>query len=384
MADEATTTTTTEQATAPAQETTPQPKPMVSMLDAFKSAIEGKEPSNEPAKAPDKPKEAAKAEAKPEAPKGQQETAKAERKRDPSGKFAAVADDAPEPTQTHAEENEGIRSLRKQYEATKRELEALKTAKVPQFEPEELAKLKSDLEEKEKIIARVKYEHSQEYRSKYEAPLAELVESAKALVDDEQHKAIEFLFDMPSGKKRLEAIERLIDSATPGRQAELLRLASDAAKLVGERNKAIGNPRERLAELERSEQARQEHIRQEQSKFASQLFEETAVKASKVFEMFRAKDGDDAHNQAVERRMKEAREFMLGQPDASKIAEMTFYGVAGKEAIPLLRKATAEIAKLTKELETLRASRPGIGGSQVQGGDKPKTFLEALKAEMAA
>lgn len=316
-----------------------------------------------------------------EKPEAKEKEKPSERARDEKGKFAAnkaAEEAAKEP------ENEGIKSLRKAYEAAQKERDELK-AKLQQtgagIDIEEVEKLRARASEQEKILARVKYEATNEYQTKFVQPLSELVRYAKDLVPDEdQAAAIELLFDWAPSKRRTEALDRLIENATPGKQAELLRIAAQAASLVIERDKAKGNPVERLKEMETQAQARQKAQFEQQVKLATEVFDRTAGEAADAFEFFR-KTGDPQHDANVDRRVKVARDFMLGNPDIEQISEMAFYASLGKESAALLPKAQAEIARLTKELEDLRSKRPAASGFSGgnQSSEKPNFFTAFMQ-----
>ena len=312
---------------------------------------------------------------------------KADRARDAKGRFAAIAEQADgdaEPGQTQQaqpeHESKGIKQLRSEYERVKKELDELRVKQTPAFDPSEIEAIKKEKERLEGIVAKVKYQETKEYQEKYVKPLESTIKKATNIAGQEHHSKIALLFDMPESDARREAIERIIENSSLARQAEVLRLASEASSIVEARTEAIGDPKSRLAELERQEQLRQQAEQKQLQQFKRNLFDETAKEAANAFELFRAKQGDEAHNKAVERRLKEAESFMLGNPDPDQIAEMTFYAVAGKEAIPMLHRAQKEIQKLTKELEDMRSKRPTFGQGQ-STQSKPVSAVEAfLKA----
>lgn len=373
-------------------------KGMVSFAEAFTATLKDKEAGEALAKGkkPQQPAPEAK-ETPPQAPdaadkkkEAAQEQPKQRDRDQNTGRFKAFGAETPEGEAAKPESDKDLnfRNLRTKLEAAEAKVREYEAKSSLSHDPAEIEGYKSKIAEYEKKLAKVSYESSEEYRSKYAAPMEDIVKQATELVDPKNAAKLAFVLDMLPGQNRTQALQSIIEDAPDAVRFEILGLAREAGKIAIERQKALGNPQARMEEIQRAEQARKNAIAEQEKRFVDELITGTAAEAAKAFpEFFGQKDGDEGHNTAVKNRLNAVREFMIPDPNdqdrPTKIAEAAFYSVIGREAAPIIARANKEIAKLTKEIETLKGARPAINGSAPQGGGERKSFMDKFRAGLA-
>lgn len=384
-----------EQTTTPVVEAT---KPFgVSLADKFAEAIE-KGASAVLSPEQSKPQEAPKPEAKPvqEDPKeeAKPDVQVAEKKKsrffevkdepstDPAKPDAKLdaAQEAKEPEKPVAPvqaepDNAPIKQLRDNYKRVKEELERLKAERESVVDTSELDRLKGELDEREKLISRLRYEESKEYREKYVAPAQNALERIKKSLPTEKHDAFMALAVQPPSGARTAAIEQLLEGESTLRQLEIARLLGQHDDIQEERGRALSQARDRAQAV-----MREEH--QRFSKQSEKVFGEVLNEAMEELPIFNVNDGDANQQREVQAMVAEAKKLFSGDNDMHTVAAASLLAVAAKRAIPLLAQMEKLVAQKDAEIARLRNVEPKAPAVQPPQDRKPATVFDAVAAAM--
>lgn len=366
----------------------------VSLADKFAEAMEkgaGAVLSQEQPKAPE-PQKAQAQPASEAAPESKEvEVQPVEKKK---SRFFEVKDDAPatesKPDETKQEvkesekqasqpvvepENAPIKQLRDNYKRVKEELERLKAERESVVDTSELDRLKGELEEREKVISRLRYEESKEYREKYVAPAQNALERIKKSLPSEKHDAFMALAVQPPSGARTAAIEQLLEGESTLRQLEIARLLGQHDDIQEERGRALAQARERAQAVMREEQQRFH-------KQGDKVFNEVLTEAMEELPIFKVNDGDANRQKEVQSMVAEARRLFSGDNDMHSVAAASLLAVAAKRAIPLLAQMEKLVAQKDAEIARLRSVEPKAPAVQAAQEKKPATMYDAIAQAM--
>lgn len=261
---------------------------------------------------------------------------------------------------------------------------------------QELAAAKKRLEQYEKDLQLTRYERSEEYSQKYQAPYQSAVSRAyrevKELLaydpnpDDPDNPkermatAADFdeIYQLPTGQAIKLAKQRFGDAAMTiiGHRSKIRELAEAAYNAIEEHKGKAG-------EIETRTKAQME----QHHKAMVSLFEQaTNLHSQKNPELFLPRDGDNEGNELLEK----GKQFALGifsgndglnpvqiaQRDSIAFNRLSAYPRVMRD----LKKTRAELAEANKIIEGLRASGPGKPSAAAGGGKVEPEYKDALTA----
>lgn len=385
-------------AAAPAAPAVPPPpgtsKHMAASFDALEKFIT-KAPEEAPANPPAQPAKPTKA---AEAPKP------AEGKPDAPAKPTEATPEAakaPEKSEAGQKLRTAYESTKKERDALKQELDALKARKLeehPDYKPfsEKLTAAEKRAQELDEKLKFTDYSKSEEFQTKYVKPLQETWADAQQEIlqfpvtdptTQELRLPTEDEFSRIMSAPTVEAVKMardLFGDFAPQviqRRNELVKLAAAQRKALDE-YKTLGAEREKA-----SSQAREEQTRREGEMF--QRFTKEAMENPALAEWFKAADGDTEGAQLFKDSLELATAAMSGQHLAKLTPEERVRLHAevrnAAAAAPLLHhklvKAGARIKELEAKLAEFKKSEPGSGAAAESGkppGPKRGTMDAAL------
>lgn len=342
---------------------------------------------NPPDPKQDKPKE--------EAPKTPEEPPKEEAKtpqEEPKQEKEETPKDQPKDAKPKVS---GIEQLRKEYESAKaeklrleQEIKTLKEKKPPEVSMDELDKLRRERDDALQIVKRVDRQKHPEFKREFIEPLQSIIKKARQYVPAESHGALEAILNSPASEQRLAALESIIEPLSGARQSEIMRLADSAQDIISRRESALSEADGWFQEQQRrdADSARDKWKREKEA--WEHDFESVGREASEAIEIFQFKAGDEDHNRLVTQRVEKVKALLFGDNSRRRQVESAFAAIAAEEAVPLLARSRAEIAKLEetlaakdKELEELRTKRPGLS-SPIKAQTQPKDMMSAINAAL--
>lgn len=375
------------------------PKPPSGMIAAMRATLSGE---SAPA--------AADAPASTEAPKT--DTATQDKPnlevvgRDRKGRFidsGSTQDDSPPvsapksdavPAKPEAE-SVGLKNLRQQLEKTKSEYKTAQDELASlrgQLNPEEYKAAKEELErlkaEKGELLDALKaadFTRHPEYKREVEAPLKAAEARLLQYVPDNLKGQIRYLADQPPSAQRLSAIEQAVSELSPIAQSAIVNAVESYSDAITRRNAVLENGKQ-FAEQYEQKRAQDAQRRQQEARTAfDRHIADALTAAADEIPMFKERSGDDTWNKEVVARRAAVQHLLTAETDPSRLAEAAVFAEVGRKTLGLLPKAQAEIARLQAELDSLKSNRPGVPkqATATQGTDKPKTFVEAMKAALA-
>ena len=366
------------QAPAPAASpppATPAETPRMSVAEAFRKGMAGTpEPEKPEARpAPDKPAESKKApDATPDKP----------------------ADDADMPAEIRSDEGrKSWRTWKELHGKVLAERDSLK-AEVEKVRKETAGfeKLRKEHEQLDQIVRRVQIEKHPNFVAKFEAPVRDALDRVGRIVPADKKEAAIRLLSQPASEARTTALEEIAQELRPFASYQLMQAAADIDSTLASREKALVEENGIKTRLEEEEKSARTARQEAEAARCDEIFRDVlkvAQKAEGGLPIFIPREGDDAHNKAIEERIGKARQLLLGNNKPEEIAQAAFWAVYGQESVGLLREAQEEIARLQKNVDSLSGRTPRMGGSNGSsqsgsgGGDGDrKTFLQSIREQM--
>ena len=346
--------------------------------DLFKAGMEGRQAPEPPKQQQPAAQPVQEQAAKPAEQPSVQEAKQPEKKK---SKFFTVPDHEAKQPEKAAEQNGAdeaktdsapdvevkpdspVKHLRDAYERVKSELAELKAAKANAIDPVEIENLRAELQEREKLVARLRYEESSEYKDNYVKPLGQTLEKLKKAVPMDKAEQLSLLAEQPATDARANALNELIQDLPLVKQLQISNLFERADEIREKRTEALAQARERAESFERENRRRQ----QQQVDRVFQTVAEDVVDAIPLF-----KEKPDLINKA--------KKLFSGDNETHEsIAAAAFWAVYGQEAVQLLSKAQSLIAEKDAELSRLRAAGPALPKGADKVADQPVGFMDKFR-----
>jgi len=200
---------------------------------------------------------------------------------------------------------------------------------------------------KELRLARA--ESSPEFQKEWENKFTPKINLAKAIAGAQGSK-IETLLSQPPSDARDTAIEEIRDELSPLKQGRLDSLLNEVDQLHVNKDIEIGKLREEFAaNMEKNGQLQVAQAVQH----SEEVFDVTLEKAADAMDIFQLKEGEDAHNAAVQERAAMAKGIYMGNMPEEDMAKAALWAASAPGILEAYGKSEAKVAELTAQIEAL-------------------------------
>ncbi len=332
------------------------------------------------------------ADAKPAAeaaPEAKKEEAKADWETAPAPKGAKEWDKWKEGRRTAEtklkQEIQAREAKIKEFETKVTELESKASSGT---EPDPLTKAQLDRLETEnkaltESIMRLRVTEHPKFKAHYQAPIDDAITEAKTIVGEEHAATVEKILKMDDNEFRKSQLDEFLSNFDDeGVKTDIRGIVRDIRKVHIDRKKEIDRVEAHNATLSAQEQAAAKTKSEQETKARESAYLNT-VKALtdpvKGFLPFQTKDGDEAWNEGVQKRIDAAKGLLSGQnlsPD--QIVQAAHWAVALPAVVQMHDAAfeswKQEKAKFEAQIAELSKAQPsgGSGAPKEQSTDKIK------------
>ncbi len=248
--------------------------------------------------------------------------------------------------------------------------------------PETQAQIEALQKERDELSARLEQadiERHPRFQQHYDGNLKRIAETAKQVVPGETGEKIADMLKTGAFRTNDAAFKELISTLDSAELAQVGALMLQSRTLHVERAEELARAGERKKQL----QAQEEAAKVSESKRVIAQFEETIRDISSSDPLFSKRDGDEAWNSAVEKRITSARDLMTHDLDAKSVANVAIWATVGPEYKDMLETQMAINAKMKQQIELLSAASPKVSGNQnSQPAAKPTTPADETWEQM--
>ena len=231
--------------------------------------------------------------------------------------------------------------------------------------PESQAQLEALQKERDELSTRLEQsdiERHPRFQQHYDGSLKRIAETAKQVVVGENGEKIADMLRTGAFRSNDAAFRELISTLDSVEQAQIGALMLQSRTLHIERADELARAGERKKQL----QAQEEAAKISESKRVMAQFESNIREIASADPLFSKRDGDDAWNAAVEKRVTSARDLMTSDLDAKSVANVAIWATVGPEYKDMLETQMAINAKMKQQIEALSAASPRVSGQQQQ------------------
>lgn len=252
--------------------------------------------------------------------------------------------------------------LKSEKEKLAAEVAELK-AKVAAQTPETQAQLEALQKERDELSTRLEQadiERHPRFQQHYDGSLKRIADTAKQVVAGDNGEKIADMLKTGAFRTNDAAFRELISTLDSVEQAQIGALMLQSRTLHIERADEINRAGERKKQL----QAQEEAAKTSESKRVMAQFETNIREIANADPLFSRRDGDDAWNSAVEKRITTARDLMTSDLDAKSVANVAIWATVGPEYKDMLETQMAINSKMKQQIEALSAASPRVSGNQ--------------------
>jgi hypothetical protein len=185
---------------------------------------------------------------------------------------------------------------------------------------------------------------------------------AKQAVGDSHAERVSKLLQLPDSDWRTEQLETVMSELGPTRQSRLGAAIVEMDRINLERSVALSKSKENWELKQKADREREQGEKQQfERTFQDRL--ERWSDPEKGLALFQKKDGDEAHNTEVDKRVEHARNILNMNLSADEFSKAALWASAAPGLLQTLMASQEREKQLTAELEALKA-----GGPELQGG----------------
>lgn len=273
----------------------------------------------------------------------------------------------------------------KELETKLTELES-KASTAPETDPAtkaQLERLESENKQLTESIMRLRVTEHPKFKAHYQAPIDDAIAEAKTIVGEEHAATVEKILKMDDNEFRKNQLDEFLSNFDDeGVKTDIRGIVRDIRKVHIDRDKEIKRVEAHNATLSAQEQAAAKTKADSEQKARETAYLNT-VKAltdpAKGFLPFQKRDGDEAWNEGVQKRLDAAKGLLLGQNlTADQIVQAAHWAVALPAVVQMHEAAAeswkAEKAKYEAQIAELSKAQPagGSGAPKEQASDKIK------------
>ncbi len=260
----------------------------------------------------------------------------------------------------------------------------LKTSEGSKVEPETIAKLQSQLSEKEKELSAYRVESTDLYRERVSVPLAKIAEEAEKIGGESLVSAL----SEPDPRKRSEALSNAVEDLNEYDRTTVFQMARELDGVIDQQSKLRSNAAEAMKELEQQKALQQTQAQIEQQKEYSSAAKDAWGVFEKKLPFMKGSDGD--LREEFKEVMKEGLNTNLVEKSSMIQAYSSFSGLLLPKLLKEVSSLRSENSALSETISELESSTPG--GSGGSGGstedsladDGDGGFGDSLEARLAS
>jgi hypothetical protein len=229
--------------------------------------------------------------------------------------------------------------------------------------PETQAQLEALQKERDELSKRLEesdIERHPRFQQHYDGSLKRIAETAKQVVPGETGEKIADMLKTGAFRTNDAAFKELISTLDSAELAQVGALMLQSRTLHIERADELARAGERKKQL----QAQEEAAKVSESKRVMAQFEANIREIASADPLFSKRDGDEAWNSAVDKRITSARDLMTSDLDAKSVANVAIWATVGPEYKDMLETQMAINAKMKQQIELLSAASPKVSGNQ--------------------
>lgn len=250
--------------------------------------------------------------------------------------------------------------LKSEKEKLASEVAELKAKLASPESQAQLEALQKERDELSKLLEQSDIERHPRFQQHYDGSLKRIAETAKQVVAGENGEKIADMLRTGAFRSNDAAFRELISTLDSVEQAQIGALMLQSRTLHIERADELARAGERKKQL----QAQEEAAKVSESKRVMAQFESNIREIASADPLFSKRDGDDAWNAAVEKRVTTARDLMTSDLDAKSVANVAIWATVGPEYKDMLETQMAINAKMKQQIEALSAASPRVSGQQ--------------------
>jgi hypothetical protein len=265
-----------------------------------------------------------------------------------------------------------IKERTREARELQRQLEEEKAKKL-EADPEEIAAIKSKLEEKEKALFASQVQATDEYREAVEAPLEKIRDRVKALSEKREIPVRDIMaaISEPDPDKQEELLSEVASNLTEFERIRFYELAKEHSRLDSVKQRILANSKEAW---ERIENHRKDNEFKQKEQFNTQLnkaLDQTWQSIQERVPLFREQEGNEAWNNTIREIDTTARSLKLDELPPEGRALVAYRACIAPVATKMLFDLYTEHQKVVGELEKIRGATPRAGATDAPSTETP-------------
>lgn len=243
------------------------------------------------------------------------------------------------------------------------------SAAAPVLDAKELESLKQERDQLSQRLQVIAVERHPKFEAYFKNKTDAQLQLAKNIVGAENAEAIEKALSIQDPELRTERIESLLADLPRSAQWQMGGIMNSLEQIRMERQAEIARAGESYKELVEKDQK----SAAERRSMLEKTFDSAVAKAQSKEDglpMFQFRDGDDAWNADVKKRIDTARAILLGQhANPEHLVTAALNAMAYQPLINALKHSSSELAKLQAQVSALTKAQPGIDPGRPEGAE---------------
>lgn len=271
-----------------------------------------------------------------------------------------------------------IKTRDTQINELKTKLTELETKSTVSTEPSpelktQLDRLAGENKELTEAVMRLRVTEHPKFKAHYQAPIDDAISEAKAIVGDEHAPTVERILKMDDNEYRKAQLDDFLSTLDDeGTKADVRGIVRDIRKANTEKAKEIKRVQEHNMTLDAQESTAATEKAAKAKTLQETAFKETLRELTdpeKGFAVFQPREGDDAWNQGVQKRLEAAKGLLTSNSlDPKVVVKAAHFAVALPAVLSAYHAESeawkAEKTALESKLAELVAAQPKGGGTR--------------------
>lgn len=263
----------------------------------------------------------------------------------------------------------------------KKYTDSLKLAESLKATEQERDTFKTTLSQRESQLKALAFERSPEFKEKYDSPIVAAVQSATDNAGDKGEE-LGRLLSMEKSKTRTAKIAELLSDLPHFQQASIATNVMELDRLRDSRKAEAEKVNSNWDAFEKSRHEEMSRIQESSRKRLVETVDATFenLTGPNGTPLFQKRDGDDAHNRAVEADIQAAKQCFTGNIAHSDMAKIVANGIASKRLAAQNVSLLTELKKAQDHIASLEAAGAKIGNLNGHGEQPKAEGIAALSA----
>lgn len=309
-------------------------------------------------------------------------------KAESSARFQKLVSRAKAAEEWRAQHEPKLKEYEPKLKTYEEELTKLRSAPPAALGNDEVEKLKKERDTLDGLLKQTAIEKHPQFKAAYDDKITERIARAQAIVGTEHAGALSLILDQPDTKAASEAYEQLADAIGSFKANQLLMVTQSLRDLRSERGRELENWKtnaEHVATAEKSKALEAETLRAgELESHIKKTIDSVTAEDSELF-VFKRIQGEDEWNKGVKGRLDELNRISRKSLTAADQVELAKRAVAADGAYEALAQILPQFQALQAELDAIKASTPGFGGSGASGvipEPKNETYADNVERKL--